>query len=68
MGDNLTNAVNPRLVWFIIKQNVRLINDTNEWIDIASFNNEIEAREVYKKFKATFSGIVLVKVSEELLT
>jgi predicted lipoprotein len=68
MVNNLTNAVNPSLSWFIIKQNVHLINDTNEWINIASFNNEIEAREVYKKFKAKFSGLVLVKVSEELLT
>ena len=53
---------------FIIRQKVNLANDTEQWIDIATFNKEHNAWEAFDKAKIKNNDVVLVKLNETILS
>jgi hypothetical protein len=51
----------------VIRQKVRLVNSSEEWVDVATFTSEMQAWEAFDKAKAKIddhSDLAVVKVVE----
>lgn len=63
-----------KLITYIIRQQVTLINYSKEWIDVTTTTIENEARISYKKarknaklFGFDVNDIALIKITEEII-